>query len=544
MRTRPWLTVLAVLCLCAAATSCAPASAPSAQPSPSAPAPAPSVAAPATAAPTTAAPASPSVTRGGTLRVGLNADLTTMDPHQSTAAVDRQVYQSIYNPLFRLDKDLTIKPELAEKYEFTDPTTLVLTLKKGIKFHDGTDFNAQAVKVNFDRMLDPATKSPRASEIASVKEVTVVDDSTVKLTLKNPDAALLAQLTDRAGMIISPAAIQKFGADLARNPVGTGPFQFVDWVKSDHLSVKKFDGYWEKGADGQPLPYLDAVTYKPVTDGTVRLTSLKTGTLDIIDQIAAKDSPALRQQKDLVFDEVPGLGYQGLSLNNKKPPFDKVEVRQAVSYSIDRDIVAKTLFFDSVTPGQGPIAPGSWAYDPSVAVFKRDPAKAKELLQKAGLTLPVKFSCYVVNTPEGIQIAQAYKEQLAEGGLEMDLELLEFGTALAKYNNHEHTCFQIGWSGRPDPDGNTFGFLHSKGGLNSDQYANPQVDALLEKARTVYDQAQRKQIYTDAVKTAVTEGAIVYLYWPLDQKTWAPKLNGYVHVPDGMMRFKSVWLVK
>ncbi len=492
----------------------------------------------------TKAPA-PAIVRGGTLRAGLNSDLTTMDPHLSTAAVDRQVYQSIYSPLVRLEKDLTLKPELAEKFEFTDPTTLVLTLRKGVKFHDGTDFNAKAVKVNFDRMMNPDTKSPRASEIASVKEVAVVDDYTVKITLKNPDAALLAQLSDRAGMIISPAAIEKYGKDLARNPVGTGPYQFVDWVTGDHLGVKKFDGYWEKGEDGQALPYLDAVTYKPVTDETQRLTSLKTGTLDIIDQVGSKDVAGLRAQKDVTFDEVAGLGYQGLSINNKKPPFDKLEVRQAVSYSIDRDAVAKSVFFGAVTPGSGPIAPGSWAYDESInQIFKRDTAKAKDLLTKAGLTLPVKFSCFVTNTPEGIRVAQAYKEMLSEGGLDMQLELLDFPTALAKYNAFEHTCFQVGWSGRPDPDGNIYGFLHTKGGLNRDQYSNAKVDEQLDKARTVYDQAERKKIYTEALKMAVTDVAIVYLYWPLDQKTFTPRLNGFVHVPDGMMRFKSTFLAK
>lgn len=489
-------------------------------------------------------PAAVAPVRGGTLRFGLDSDLTTMDPHMSTAAVDRRVYQSIYNPLVRLEKDLTIKPELAEKFEFTDPTTLVLTLRKGVKFHDGTDFNAKAVKVNFDRILNPDTKSPRATEIGTVKEVTVVDDFTIKLTLKNPDAALLAQLTDRAGMIISPAAIEKYGKDLARNPVGTGPFQFVEWVTGDHLSVKKFDGYWEKGEDGQPLPYLDGVIYKPVTDATVRLTSLKTGTLDFIQAVAAKDVPALRTQKELVYSEVPGMEYQGLSINNKKPPFDKLEVRQAVAMAVDREALVKTILFDTAAPGQGPIAPSSWAYDPSVNVFKRDPAKAKELLQKAGLTLPVKFSCYVVNTPDGITFAQAVKEQLAEAGFQEELELLEFGTALAKYNNFEHTCFQIGWSGRPDPDGNTTSFLKTGGGLNRDQYSNPKVDELLDKARAVYDQAERKKLYTEALRTAVNEVAIVYLYWPLNIKVYSPRVNGFVHVPDGMERFKAVWLAK
>ncbi len=530
-----WLALLLIAIVSIAA--CAPAPTATPAPAPAAPKPA------ATAAPT-AAPKAPAVVRGGSLRIGLNSDLTTMDPHMSTAAVDRQVYQSIYLPLVRLEKDLTLKPELAEKFEFTDPTTLVLNLKKGVKFHDGTDFNAKAVKVNFDRMLNPDTKSPRASEIATVKEVTVVDDFTVKITLKNPDAALLAQLSDRAGMIISPAAIDKFGKDLVTNPVGTGPFQFVEWVKNDKLVVKKFAGYFEKGDDGQALPYLDQVTYKPVTDATVRLTALKTNDLDIIDAVAAKDAAGLRTQKEVVFDEVPGLGYQGFSISNKKPPFDKVEVRQAFSYAVDREAIAKSVLFNTVTAGQGPIAPGSWAYDASVNIFKRDVAKAKELLAKAGLKAPVKISCMVTATPESQLIAQAMKEQVEEAGFEMELQSLEFGTALAKYNAKDFLCWQVGWSGRPDPDGNTYGFLHSKGGLNRDEYANAKVDELMDKARAVYDQAERKKIYTDALKIAVEEVAIVYLWWPQDQKTWSPKLNGYVHVPDGMLRTKSIWLAK
>ncbi len=483
--------------------------------------------------------------RGGTLRVGLEDEPTTMDPHMSTAAVDRQVYQSIFNSLVRLDQDLTFKPELADKWEFTDPKTLVLTLHKGVKFHDGTDFNAKAAKANFDRIMNPDTKSPRASEIATVKEVVVVNDFTLQLNLTQPDAALLAQLTDRAGMMISPAAIDKFGKDLARNPVGTGPFQFVEWIRDDHLSTKKFADYWEKGDDGQALPYLDAVTYKAVTDQTVRLNSLKTNTLDIIQSLAAKDIPAMRQQKDFVLSEVPGLGYDGLSLNLKKPPFDKLEVRQAVAMSVDRDALAKSLFFDTVKASEGPLPTSSWAFDQSINnIFKHDPVGARALLQKAGLTPPVKFSCQVSNTPQAIQIAQATKEQLAEGGLDMELELLEFGTALAKYNNKEHICFQIGWSGRPDPDGNIFSFLVTNGGLNRDQYSNPKVDELLNKARATYDQSERKKLYTEALQTAVSEVAIVYLDTGNNYKAYTPKLNGFVHVPDGMMRLKRVWLVK
>jgi len=492
----------------------------------------------------TSAPAKPAVTRGGTLRIGLDSDLTTMDPHLSTAAVDRQVYQSIYNPLVRLDKDLTLKPELAEKWEFTDPTTLVMNLRKGVKFHDGTDFNAAAVKVNFDRMMNPDTKSLRAAEISSVKEVQVVDDFTIKLILKAPNAALLAVLSDRAGMMISTAAITKYGKDLARNPVGTGPFSFVEWTTGDHLSLKKFDGYWEKGADGQPLPYLDAVTIKPITDATVRLTSLKTNTVDIINQIAPKDVAPMRASKDPILDEVTGLGWQGLYMNDAKPPFDKVEVRQALNYAIDRDSLAKNVLFGTVTAGQGPIPPSSWAYDAGINSYKRDVAKAKDLLAKAGQTGPVKFPCIIVNSPDAQLTGQALKEQIAEAGFEMDIQLLDFPTALAKQTAKDYTCFQIGWSGRPDPDGNIYTFLYTNAPGNASNYSNKQVDDLLDKTRTTYDQAQRKTLYAQALKIVNDEGGLPFLYWPSDFKLWGAKVNGFLHVPDGMIRTKEMWLAK
>lgn len=499
--------------------------------------------APAVSAPTSAPTAAAStVKRGGTLRIGLDSDLTTMDPHFSTAYVDRIVYQSIYQPLVRLEKDLTLKPELAEKWDFSDPTTLVMNLRKGVKFHDGTDFNAKAVKANFDRMMNPDLKTLRASEISSVKEVTVVDDYTIKLSLKAPNASLLATLSDRAGMMISPAAIDKYGKDLARNPVGTGPFQFVEWVKDDHLTVKKFDGYWEKGADGQSLPYLDQVIYKGIPDPTVRLTSLKTGTLDFIDRPAPKDSTALRAGKDLTYEEIPSLGYQAIDLNNTTAPFDKVQVRQAMAYAIDSAAMTKNILFDTATPGQGPIAPGSWAYDASINIYKRDVNKAKDLLSQAGLTPPVKFSCMIVNTADSKLIGEALKEQLAEAGFEMDIQLLDFGTALAKETAKDFTCFQIGWSGRPDPDGNIYSFFYSTGGNNFESYKNPQVDSLLDKARTVYDQAQRKDLYTQAIKIGVTDVPRVYLWWPSDAKVWSPKAKGFVHVPDGLIRTKEMWI--
>lgn len=530
MRFSRLVSILMLAALAAVVLGCAPSPA-----TPAAPA----------AGATQPPPAAPAVTRGGTLRVGLpTSDLSTMDPHMSTSFYDRMVYQAIYNPLVRLDTDLTLKPELAESWEYTDPTTLVMHLRHGVKFHDGTDFNAQAVKVNFDRMMDPATKSIRASEIASVKAVQVVDDYTIKIILKAPNAALLSVLSDRAGMIISPAAIAKYGKDLARNPVGTGPFSFVEWIAGDHLTVKKFDGYWEKGADGQPLPYLDQVVFKGIPDGTVRLTALKTGAIDIIDAPDPKDVVSLRAGKDPVYDQVPALGYTAIELNLAKPPFDKLEARQAVAYAVDPAAITKNIFFDTATPGEGPITPSSWAYDPSVNLYKRDVAKAKALLAKAGLTPPVKFPAMISNDPTNLLIAQALKDQLAEAGFDMDIQPLDFPTALSKETAKDFTFFPVGWSGRADPDGNTYNFLYSTGGNNVNNYKNPQLDQLLDKVRTVNDQAQRKDLYTQIITIANNDLPRVYLWWPLDRKAWSAKVMGFVHSPDGMIRPKEMWLSK
>jgi peptide/nickel transport system substrate-binding protein len=309
--------------------------------------------------------------------------------------------------------------------------------------------------------------------------------------------------------------------------------------------VKKFDGYWEKGVDGQALPYLDQVTFKGIPGGTVRLTALKTGTIDIIDAPDAKDVPALRQGKDPVYDQVPALGYQAIELNTANPPFDKVEARQALAYAVDPAAITKNILFDTAQPGEGPIPPSSWAYDASVNIYKRDPAKAKDLLTKAGFKLPVQFPANTAgNDPQTLLIAQAIKDQLAEGGFDMQIQTLDFATSLAKETAKDFTFYQVGWSGRADPDGNMYNFLFSTGGNNVNNYKNPKIDQMLDQARALSDQAQRKTLYTQIIVTANNDLPRVYLWWPLDRKAWSPKVNGFVHSPDGMIRTKEMWLSK
>ena len=544
MRTgRPFPSALLALLL-VASLACQPASAP-AKPSGDAARPGegakPAGAGP-TAAATTGEPAKPvgKPQVGGAIRVGLNADLTTMDPHLSTAAVDRQVYQTIYEPLVRLDKDLKIQPGLAESWEQPDPTTIVLKLRQNVRYHDGEAFDAASVKANVERMQNHP-KSLRKGELADVGSVEVVDPHTVKFNLKQPSSPLLSLLTDRPGMMVSVKAAEAAGDDFARQPVGAGPFKFVEWIKDDRLVVRKFDQYWERDRDGMQLPYADEVTYKPIPDGNQRLTAVKTNAVDIIDIPNAKDIPALRNSQDPRYYEVPGLAFRYIQFNIERPPLDNKAIRQAVAWSIDREAINKAIFFDAGQPAQQPIPPSSWAFDASFKPYTRDVAKAKAKVAESGVQSP-RFPAMVTNTPEEKQIAEVYKEQLADVGIEMDIELLEFATLLDRSNRGDFTAQVLQWSGRPDPDGNVFNYFHTKGGQNRSKYSNPEVDQLLERARATYDEGERKQLYAQVNTIIADDSPMVFIQHRPEIKISSPKLQNFVHVPDGMMRFAQVWL--
>jgi len=463
-----------------------------------------------------------------------------MDPHLSGSKIDRQIYHNIYEPLVMLDTKLQIQPSLAESWSYPDPKTLVFKLRQGVKFHDGTDFNADAVKFNFDRMQNPDTKSVRTGEIANVDHAEVVDPYTVKLVLKRPDAALLATLTDRAGMMMSPDAVKKFGADIQRNAVGTGPFQFVEWVKADHLTTKRFEQYWDKNAG----PYLDGLRYRPIPDDTVSMQSLIGGELDAIDYVAPRNVATLKSNPSVTELDVPSLAAFGFQINMTRAPFDKKELRQAVAYAIDSTAIVKGVWLGIGTPANGPISPSSWAYDSSIPPIKRDLDKAKQLLAAGGKPDGFSFTLMQTNTPINIQTAEALKAQLAEAKIMMEIQVVDGAQQQSDGNNRNFDMTSYDWSGRPDPDGNTFQFFKTQpgSGLNWAGYSNPKVDEILDKTREVSDQGERKKLYSDLVKILQDDCPWLFTVHPIEPKAFSPKLQGYDPIPDGMMRFKNVWL--
>ncbi|MBI3825953.1 MAG: peptide ABC transporter substrate-binding protein [Candidatus Rokubacteria bacterium] len=483
----------------------------------------------------------PAPKKGGTLRVGFYIEAATMDPHLSGSKIDRQVYHNIYEPLVTLDVRLGIKPGLAESWTQPDVRTLVFKLRRGVKFHDGTDFNAEAAKFNFNRMKTEP-KSVRKGEVASIDSVDVVDPYTIKINLKRPDAALLATLTDRAGMMVSPKVIQERGSELERNAkgAGTGPFEFVEWVKDDHLVIKRNEAYWNK----QGGPYLDRIRYRPIPDDTVKLQSLQAGEIDVMDYVAPRDVAAVKADRNIVVVDVPSLAAFSYQLNTTRPPFNAKALRQAVAYSLDLDQIVKGVWLNVGVPANGPVPPSSWAYDRTIPPIKRDLARAKAKLAEGGQPNGFGFTMTTANIPINIQEAEVIQAQLGEAGIAMKIKLVDAATQLANGNSRNFDMISYQWSGRPDPDGNSYQFFKTTPGtsLNWSGISNPQIDALLDRTRETFNAAERKKLFSDLTRILQDELPMIYIVHPIEPKAFAPRVQGYEPIPDGMMRFKDVWL--
>src|SRR2546428_6106872 len=422
--------------------------------------------------------------KGGTLRVGFYIEAATMDPHLWGSKVDGQVYHNIYEPLVTLDLRLGIRSGLAESWTQPDPKTLLFKLRRGVKFHDGTDFNAEAAKFNFDRMKTEP-KSIRKGEVANIESVDVVDASTIRINLKKADASLLATLTDRAGMMLSPKVVQERGVELGRNAkgAGTGPFEFVEWVKDDHLLIKRNENYWNK----QGGPYLDRVRYRPIPDDTVKLQSLQSAEIDVIDYVQPRDVAAVKADRNVVVVDVPSLADCAYQLNHGRTPFNVQSLRQAVAYALDLEQIVKGVWLNVGVPANGPIPPTSWAYDRSIAPIRRDLARSKAKLAEGGQPAGFSFTLTTNNIPINVQEAEVIQAQLREAGITMKIKLVDSATLLADGNGRKFEMISYQWSGRPDPDGNTYQFYKTTQGtsLNWSGISNPQIDALLDRSREV-----------------------------------------------------------
>src|SRR6516225_895887 len=446
------------------------------------------------------------------LRIGLAEDPDVLDPTLARTYVGRIVFSSICDKLFDIDEKLAIVPQLALSHETSaDGKAVTIKLRPGVKFHDGEPFNAEAAKYSLERHLT-MKGSFRKPEISSVDKVEIVDPMTIRLVLKEPFSPLLAQLTDRAGMMVSPKAAEAAGDKFGLKPVCAGPYKFVERVQQDRIVVEKFADYWNKDQ-----VFIDKITYLPIVDATVRLANLKSGGLDLIERVLATDIKDVRADSNLKLSTAIELGYQGITLNighdkAKGPLSQSAKVRQALDLSIDREAINQVVFNGEFLPGNQWVNPEHPYYQKAFPVHPRNIEKAKVLLKEAGVALPATVDFMVPKGAETEAVAQVVQSMAAEAGIDMKIRVTEFATSLKQAEAGEYQAYLLAWSGRIDPDGNSYVFLHGNAPQNYSVWANAEADKSLDEALLVTDMAHRKAIYEKLAKHELIEEGIMYIY--------------------------------
>ena len=488
---------------------------------------------------------------GGSVTFAMNSDISNMDPLLSGLFVDRHLMYAMYDSLVRVNPKGEIIPWLATKWTISpDGKTYTFNLRNDVKYHDGTQFDAASAKWNLDRYRT-TKESLRLGELAPVDSVTVVDQFTLKVDLKTPSAPFLSVLVDRSGMMLSQKTVEAGGADFTRKAfnAGSGPFILTEAVKDDHYKFKKNPSWWGTAPNGDKLPYLDEVIIKPITDGDVRLTNVRTGQVQATNAVTGKDVPTVKGDSSLVYQEIAGIGYNSL-VPNRSPGFIFNEKRyvQAVSYAMDRaELLAKGPAQGVGQVAYGPYAPSHFSYDPNFKPFEKpDIAKAKQLVADVGKG-PLKFELLVSSGDAAtLQFAQLLQSELAKADITMDIKTLLFNDIVALQQKHQHTGMTlIGWSGRIDPDGNTYDFNYTGRPNNDSAYSNKDVDSLLDQTRTATDQAKRKDLFQKAQQIFVVDDpSRIFYSYNAAQLLTAKSIQGFSVFPDQLPRFETVWVQK
>jgi peptide/nickel transport system substrate-binding protein len=472
---------------------------------------------------------------GGTLRIGLNEDPDALDPARSGTFVGRLVFAAVCDKLIDTDQNNKFIPQLATSWAWSpDNLALTLTLRDGVTFQDGEKLDADAAKANLERYRS-APESVRKGELRPVSAVEVVDPKTIRLRLAQPYAPLVAALSDRAGMMISPKGMARLGPRLADELPCAGPFKLTERVAQDRIVVDRFPGYWDAASIK-----LDRVVYQPIPDTTVRLVNLKAGQLDMIERLGPTDAAQVKADSRLRLIAVPALAYNSLALNlaDGRPMRDPL-VREALEASIDRVALNQVVMDGQFIPSNQFEAPGSLYYNANHPVPPRDLAKAKALLAKSATPHP-SLTISAGNSPVELQVVQIIQSMANEAGFDVKLKAVEANTLVAEAKAGDYDATLVIWSGRVDPDGNVSIWLAKDGFLNWGKYNNPKFDEILNKAREVTDVTARQSLYRDLTDVYLTDRPHIVLYhvkwlWGLSDK-----VSGFVPTPDGLIRLRGV----
>jgi|SRR5215216_4741852 peptide/nickel transport system substrate-binding protein len=475
---------------------------------------------------------------GGTLIYARNIDAKTLDPHFSAQWSERFMLYNIYNTLVSWDTDFNIIPELAQSWEILeDGTGIVFNLVPNAVFHDGTACDATAVKWNLDRILNPDNNSNQRGQLEqAVASVEATDPTTLFIALKKPWRPLLAALGERPGFVVSPTAVENSGDQFALNPVGSGPFKFVEWVPDSHIIVERFEDYWDEGK-----PYLDRIEMRHVPDTQVAVTMVRTGEAQLTDEVDPPMVEALADATDLHVVNYESWRWNSMQMDVDKPPFDNTDFRQALAYGTDRETVLQLVFGGTGRVMTHPIA-GGWAYDPQLdSLMQYDPAKAQELLASSGVagqTLTMTTDNTRINT-DLVQLLQAQYQEL---GVNVQIETVDSADYFSLIKDDTIPWGPANWTPRADPDGLLRILWHSTGFQNSNGYNNPEVDRLLDEAAGIYDTEKAAELYHEAERIIVEDASYVFIQAPAEFAVVRNEVGGFVYYPDLVLRLRNMWL--
>jgi len=457
-----------------------------------------------------------------TLRIAVGIDADTLDPAGQTTTTVANMVDYVYETLLAFDyKQNKVVPLLATSWTAArDGMSFTFRLRQGVSFHDGTPFNADAVKFTFDRLLDPKTRVPTRFLVDAIKEVQVVDPHTVRFVMGRPNPTILANLTYTTTAIISPAAAQRLGAAITRDAsgAGTGPYTFKEWVRGTHILVTRNPAYWGK------KPVFDEVLFRIVPDAGTRETMLLSGDVHMAMLPPAPDAKRLRTNPNVTLVEAPTDRVIFIVMNTQYGPLKDAKVRQALNYAVNKKAILASVLFDLGTVVDSPCPSGMFGYSPVQAGgWPFNPVRAKQLLAEAGY--PNGFEINFI-TPTGryiqdFQFAQAVAAQLRNVGVRANVSTMEWPSYVAEIvQPPDKTRLQmlvLGWAWVVlDCDGVLFGQFHSSQhpprGLAPAFYSNPQVDKLLDEARTTLDVQKRQALYKEA-QTLIWQDAPWIFLW-------------------------------
>jgi peptide/nickel transport system substrate-binding protein len=455
--------------------------------------------------------------------IAVGGEATTLDPHKSFSGNVFVITNQIYESLLSRGADGSLQPRLATEWKQLNDTTWEFKLRQGVKFQDGTPFNASAVKFSLERLKDPATKAPGAFVVEMIKEIKVVDENTVQIITAKPFAALPAHLAHPVAAIVSPEAAKK---DLGKQPVGTGAFLLKEWKAGDSITLEANPNYW----GGKPK--LETVTMRIIPQASTQLVELQAGTVDLITGIQPEKFNELANGKTLTATKFLGWGSLFLGFNTKQGPLAKPEVRQAIARALDRKSMVETLRQGMAEPATSMVPKTVFGFDPSLPPIPYNVAEAKELLKKAGVTLPLKLKLNTYENAETKQIAGAIQSQLKEIGIDVEIQVSDSGAYAKEIAKPDHDLYLTQWGTvTMDADYTFWGLLHSSqhNADNKAFYANPEVDKLLEEARTTADPKVRQEAYAKIQARVNEDLPYLTLYYPLTSYAKNRRLQGEVY---------------